>query len=118
MEIHTLLLPSLPRRRQSSFLLKILHQSQLANVQPTIHWIPDLVGDDNEGGGCDFLDADMSGADLSHAFIQQANFENTDLRGATLEGFDLSGVRSFQNMKVSESQQSILLHSLGIRVFP
>lgn len=68
--------------------------------------------------GCDFLDADMSGADLSHAFIQKAGFENTDLRGATLEGFDLSGVGNFQNMKVSETQQSILLHSLGVRVFP
>ena len=67
--------------------------------------------------GGNFLDADMSLADLSGAYVDRACFENTDLRGATLDGFDLSKVPSFQNMMVSEDQQSVLLKSIGIQVF-
>ncbi|MBN13693.1 MAG: hypothetical protein CMJ15_00490 [Pelagibacterium sp.] len=62
--------------------------------------------------------ADMRGSDLSEANLNGAILDNTDLREATLLGLDVTGLTSFEGVRVSADQLTDLVRPLGIRVFP
>jgi fluoroquinolone resistance protein len=62
--------------------------------------------------------ADFRDSDLSEANLNGAILDNADLRGATLMAIDITGLASFEGIKVSAEQLSDIVRPLGIRVFP
>lgn len=62
--------------------------------------------------------ADFRDSDLSEANLNGAILDNADLRGATLMGIDITGIASFEGIKVSAEQLTDIVQPLGIRVFP
>lgn len=62
--------------------------------------------------------ADFRDCDLSEANLNGAILDNADFRGATLMGIDITGLASFEGIKVSAEQLTDIVRPLGIRVFP
>lgn len=82
---------------------------------------------------CEFIACELNGAtlsssrlvntvmkkcDLMFTDIRDADFSGADLRESNLDGFSLTDIRGYASMRVSASQQYILLNSLGIEIEP
>ena len=71
----------------------------------------------------DLTAADLTGtilrdADLFQATLTRAKLANADLRGAEISGLTLTHLASFTDLKITRSQQHLLLDALGIDVQP
>lgn len=75
-----------------------------------------------------FREADLTSADLSDAVLRDcdlfraelagAKLEGADLRGAEISGLNLMTLASFARMKITQSQQHVLLLGMGLDVYP
>ncbi|EPJ53986.1 MAG: hypothetical protein OFPI_08540 [Osedax symbiont Rs2] len=80
----------------------------------------DLAGSVFTSGN--FLDADLQGCTLCAADLSAIQFETLSLAGADLRNAQLTGLDirklDLQGVKINDWQQSVLLESLGVVVFP
>lgn len=71
----------------------------------------------------DLTEAELDGADLTNCDLFQAltagaKLANADLRGAEVSGLNPADLGSYDGMKITLSQQQLLLSAMGLDVFP
>jgi fluoroquinolone resistance protein len=66
----------------------------------------------------DLTGANLRDADLFQATLTRAKLANADLRGAEISGLTLTHLASFTDLKITQSQQHLLLDALGIDIQP
>lgn len=66
----------------------------------------------------DLTGAILRDADLFQAILANARLANADLRGADISGLALPALATHAGLKITQSQQHVLLESLGIDVHP